>query len=587
MAATPATADNPMTPEQQLAAFVCRFDAARLPPEALRILRHIVLAVSGTALAGAAEDGIAALRTLLLERGGAPQASTLVFGDRLPAAAAAQFNGTLCRALDYCDAMAPGPHIGSALVPAAWAAAELAGGCGGTEFVAALAVGAEVASRFNLSEAQYDGFDPTGICVVFGAAAAAARVLKLDETQTLHAMALAFNRCGGSFQSHVDGSLGVRITQGWVAQAGVECAQMARLGLTGPPNFLAGHYGYAHLYGRGTLDVAALVAGLGETWQLERVVFKKYPSCGVTQGVTELALRLAARHGLSPEQVSDRLAGAEVRLPPYAHRLVGHAFKIGANPRVDAQFNAGWCVANALLRGSSQLAHFSPAMVADPALRPLVERIRVIADPALDARGHTAVDLTLTTTDGRVLHDGLDIAPGFPGAGLSDAQHLARFEDAVAYAAQVAPQTPSRARLADFLARLDGRLRSTMHANWCGCWWLDADPRPGVAGHAALQARSARAGSVSPAVRRSAGHRRAAIGPGGRAAFAAAHRACGRCKDRWGLSWQITPTALTAAPRRRVRPNAAQAGNRARSAAASTSRLKPSSNADAARACCQ
>lgn len=454
MGATYSATTTAITPERQLAAFVCGFVPAQLPPEALRILRHIVLAVSGTALAGAAEDGIAALRTLLLERGGKPQATTLVFGDRLPAAAAAQFNGTLCRALDYCDAMAPGPHIGSALVPAALAAAELAGGCTGPEFVAALAVGAEVASRFNLSEAQYDGFDPTGICVVFGAAAAAARVLRLDEAQTLHALALAFNRCGGSFQSHVDGSLGVRITQGWVAQAGVECAQMARLGITGPQNFLAGHYGYAHLYGRGTLDVAALVAGLGEVWRLERVVFKKYPSCGVTQGVTELALRLAARHGLHPDTVAEQVASAEARLPPYAHRLVGHAFKIGANPRVDAQFNAAWCVANALWRGSSQLAHFSPDNVADARLRPLVDRIRVIADPALDARGHTAVDLTITTTDGHVLRDGLDIAPGFPGAGLSDAQHLARFHDAVAYAAQVAPRSLSAAQVAAFLAAL-------------------------------------------------------------------------------------------------------------------------------------
>ena len=442
-------------PEQQLARFVVAFPAAGVPPEARRILRHIVRAVGGTALAGVAEDGITALRALLLERGGAPQAPLLVFGDRLPAVAAAQFNATLCRALDYCDAMAPGPHIGAALVPAALAAAELAGGCPGAEFEAALAVGAEVASRFNLSEAQYDGFDPTGICVVFGAAAAVARLLRLDETQTLHALALAFNRCGGSFQSHVDGSLGVRITQGWVAQAAVECAQMARLGITGPHQFLAGHYGYAHLYGRGTLDVAGVVADLGRAWRLERVVFKKYPSCGVTQGVTELALRLAARHGLKPADV----ARAEVRLPPYAHRLVGHSFRIGANPRVDAQFNAGYCVANAWLRGSSQLTHFSPDRVADAALRPLIARIDVVADPALDARGHTAVDLSVTTADGRTLHDGLDIAPGFPGAGLSDAEHRQRFHACVAHAAAIAPAAglpaPTAAQVAAFEAALD------------------------------------------------------------------------------------------------------------------------------------
>lgn len=416
--------------EQQLADFVCHLKADQIPASAQRTVRLMLQAVIGTGVAGAAEDGIAALRGLLRERGGTPQATTLVFGDRLPACAAAQFNATLCRALDYCDAMAPGPHIGSSLFPAALAAAEMVGGCSGAEFMAALTAGAELSSRLNLSEAQYDGFDPTGVAVVFAPTAAAARILGLTPTQTLHALALAFNRCGGSFQSHIDGSLGVRVVQGWVAEAGVTCAQMAQRGITGPENFLSGHYGYAHLYGRDTLDVNAVVAGLGTDWRLRQVVFKKYPSCGVTQGVTELVLALIAEHDVHAQDVRS----AEVRLPPYAHRLVGHAFRLGANPRVDAQFSAQYCVANALHRRSSKLHHFTPAQVNDPVLRGLIDRIDVIADPALDARGHSAVDLTLNLVSGTTLARKLDIAPGFPGADLSDAQHLNRFDDCLAYA---------------------------------------------------------------------------------------------------------------------------------------------------------
>ena len=119
------------SPEQRLADFVCGIRLEQVPASAQRVVRLMVMAVAGTGLAGAAEDGVSALRELLLEAGGTPQATTLVFGDRLPARAAAQFNGTLCRALDFCDAMAPGPHIGAALFPAALAAAELAGGCTG------------------------------------------------------------------------------------------------------------------------------------------------------------------------------------------------------------------------------------------------------------------------------------------------------------------------------------------------------------------------------------------------------------------------------------------------------------------------
>ena len=435
-----------MKTESRLAEFVCAIAARDVPPPTLQVLRRMLMAVAGTAIAGAGEDGIAALRALLVERGGAAQARTLVFGDALPAAAAARFNGTLCRALDFCDAMAPGPHIGSSLFPAALAAAELAGGCSGERFVAALAAGAELSARLNLAESQYDGFDPTGVAVVFAATAAAARVLDLTPAQTLHALALAFNRCGGSFQSNVDGTLAVRIVQGWVAEIGVDCAQLAQRGVTGPPNFIAGHYGYAHLYGRDRLDVDAIGDGLGREWRLHRMVFKKYPSCGVTQGVTELALALARDEGLTASHVRD----ARVRLPPYAHKLVGHAFQIGSNPRVDAQFNAGYCVANAWLRGASRLAHFAPDAVRDAALQPLIARIEVIADPALDARGHTAVDLEVTTHDGRTLTRSLDIAPGFPGAELDDAQHRARFDDCVAYA----PHPPRPEHLQRFVAAL-------------------------------------------------------------------------------------------------------------------------------------
>jgi len=421
--------------EAQLARFVSGLRLADVPADARRTTRLVLLAAAGTGVAGAGEDGIAELRGLLRERGGTGQARSLVFGDALPAVAAAQLNGALCRALDYCDAMAPGPHFGSAVLPACLAAAELRGGCDGETLLAGLVAGCEIGARFNLSETQYDGFDPTGVAAVFGATAAACRVLALDASQTLQALALAFNRCGGSFQSHVDGSLAVRLIQGWVAQAGVECAQMAAVGLTGPHRFLEGVYGFPHLFGRGRLDPLSVVQGLGDDWRLQAMVFKKYPSCGATQGLTELVLSLVDELDLQPDDVE----AVTVFQPPYSHKLVGHPLALGANPRVDAQFSSRYCVANAIVRRSSKLAHFRPEQVHDAAVLALAARVQTEAVPAMDARGHTAVDILLRTRDGREHRRGLDIAPGFPGQPLSDAQQLARFHDCMAYAARPLP----------------------------------------------------------------------------------------------------------------------------------------------------
>ena len=421
-----------MSPEARLAEFIASLSTDTIPEQTRTTARRVLLACAGTGVAAAAEDGIAELHALLLRRGGREEARTFVFGNALPAQAAAQFNGTLCRALDFCDALEPGSHNGSSVVPAAFAAAELAGGCSGSELLAGIVAGCEVGARLRLTEAMYNGLDPTGISVVFAATAAASHVLKLTPDQTLHALALAFNRCAGSFQSNIDGSLAVRVIQGWVAQTGIECAELAAAGITGPRNFLTGIYGFARLYGRGELDTDQVVKDLGSQWHMNQITFKKYPSCGATQGMTELTLSLVHEFDLQPADIES----INVRINPYCHRLVGGDFTPGDNPRVDAQFSARYCVSSAIVRKAAQLAHFRPDATRDAAVLDLIERVQCDGDPALDARGHSSVELDLTLRDGRVQNRRMDVSPGFPGNALSQDDHVSRFEDCMRYAAR-------------------------------------------------------------------------------------------------------------------------------------------------------
>ena len=419
-----------MNAEERLVDFICDTRLEDLPPHAIDTIKNQLLAVAGTTVAGAFEEGCEQVVRLLRDLGGKKEATILVHGDRIPAHDAAFVNGLMARALDFCDAMAPGAHIGAATVSASLAASELAGGVGGGSFLAALAIGAEVASRLNLSEEAYDGFDPTGICVIFGVAAASSRILRLSKQETWNALALSFNRCGGSFQSNIDGCLGVRIIEGWVAEGGLMCARLAKAGITGPKNFLGGIYGYLHLYGRDRVRPEDLVQSLGEEYALERIVFKKYPSCGMTQGVTDMTLQLISEEGVSAENVDKVL----ITVTPYAHKLVGHEFKIGDNARVDSQFSIQYCVANALIRGGSRLEHFEEGMVRAGEVQGLVERIEVRPDRRLEARGHTPVDMLVRMKDGREIRRQIDIAPGFPGNPLKAEDHERRFRDCVAYA---------------------------------------------------------------------------------------------------------------------------------------------------------
>jgi 2-methylcitrate dehydratase PrpD len=419
-----------MKVEERIVDFICGTSFDDLSGAAVATVRNMLRADIGTVIAGAHADGCMEIVGYLRDQGGSAEASLLVHGGKVPAQSAALANAVMARALDFCDAIAPGAHIGSSTMPVALACAEQKGGSDGREFLAALAIGTEIAARFNLTEAAYDGFDPTGICVPFGATAVACRLLGLDRKQTRNALGIALNRCGGSFQSNIDGTLCVRLNQGWVARDAVDCARLAKAGITGPQNFVEGLYGYLHLYGKGEVGVDDIIDGLGNEDRLGEIVYKKYPSCGATQGPTEAIISLLREQAIKPADIES----VTLTLPPYAFRLVGHEFAIGDNPTVDGQFSAQYCIANVLLRGESRIRHFEAPAVRDPAILPWVQKVSVQSDPALDRRGHTAMDLSVVTTNGRTFDYRLDVAPGFPGNPLSEADHIARFMRCIEYA---------------------------------------------------------------------------------------------------------------------------------------------------------
>ena len=419
-----------METEGRLVEYVCGATYADVPGTAMDVIKNQLLTVLGTTIAGASAEGCEPLVDFYRELGGKAEATILIHGGKVPAQSAALVNGVMARALDFCDALAPGAHVGSSVVPAALAAAELAGGCSGKEFLTALAIGTEVAARMNLTESTYDGFDPTGVCVVFASTVAAARLLRLNQGQTWNALALAFNKCGGSFQSNVDGSLAVRVIQGWVAETGLACAQFASRGITGPKNFLEGVYGYFHLFGRDRIAPETVVSGLGSRFELHKVLFKKYPSCGLTLGSTDVMLSLAQEYDIDAGKI-DRI---EVTVPPYTYKLVGHPFQVGSNPKVNAQFSIAYCVANVLVRRCSKLPHFEEPSIKDPQVLELAKKVRIISDLAMEARGHTPLDMRVFTIDGKTYERKIDIAPGFPGNPLNKKDHEQRLRDCVAFA---------------------------------------------------------------------------------------------------------------------------------------------------------
>jgi 2-methylcitrate dehydratase PrpD len=160
-------------------------------------------------------------------------------------------------------------------------------------------------------------------------------------------------------------------------------------------------------------------------------MFKKYPSCGSTISSTEAILDLVREHDdITPDNISQ----IRVRVTPYSFKIVGSPFQIGDNPRVNAQFNIQYCVANAILRKSSKLEHFEETQIREPKIMDIIRKINLEADPELDKRDETAVDMLVITREGNIYTKKIDIAAGFPPRSLTAEELSERFWNNIDYA---------------------------------------------------------------------------------------------------------------------------------------------------------
>ena len=412
-------------PGQALAAWIAGFRSADLPDEVLRLTQAFVLDTLGVLAAGTTAPGIAELADALRQMEPDGGLSKLLIGGRTATPLTAAFvNASAAHALDFDDTHdVARVHAFSVVLPVAMAAAETRGGVGGGDFLAAIAIGAEVFCRFGLACPHHlaKGWHPTTGFGCFAAAATAARILGLDRGQTLHALALAYVQMSGNTQSIADGALSKRLGPGFAARNGLAAAQIARAGLTGPRRFLEGEAGLFALYADGGGRPDLLIEGLGAHWHLRDLSMKPYPCCRCTHTLIQIGLELH-KEGLSASQVES----GTLYLGGTNHRIVGAPFdRAHANPVVHAQFNACYAFAQALEDGAVDISTFTRDHVR--AHSPLATRLSCEISKEIEAEALAPAHLRLVLKDGRERVVNRPTMKGSPDDPMSDEEMTEKF----------------------------------------------------------------------------------------------------------------------------------------------------------------
>jgi 2-methylcitrate dehydratase PrpD len=403
---------------EKLAAFVANYPVGQIPDAILHLAKRCLINFLGVSLNASRDPSVDILLEFFHAEGGAPRASVIGRNFRTSLQNAALANGYLGHFLDYDDTHYLNMiHASSPIYPACLAIAEETG-ASGKEFLAAYALGIEAACRIgSVVAAHYretaSYWHITSICGVFGAAAAAGRLLKLEPERMAFAFGIAGTQASGLRQ--VFGSMCKPFHTGHAARSGVAAALLAQGGFTSTNNVLEGKRGFVAVMAQ-DYDLDKALEELGERWELPLVGIKPYP-CGVGKhGLIDAMLALRSRDGVTVTNIASITGAVRAFKSQEAvrHPITG----------VQATFSYHHSMAVALVDGAAFPAQYSDNKATDPVIAAVRDKIEVIADPSL-ARGVVAASIKLK--DGRAYKKVVEHPTGSPERPMNDGQVDTKF----------------------------------------------------------------------------------------------------------------------------------------------------------------
>ncbi|MEC9077494.1 MAG: MmgE/PrpD family protein [Pseudomonadota bacterium] len=340
---------------------------------------------------------------------------------RVSSSSAALANGTAMHADNYDDTNPQptpdrngGIHAGAVVIPAALAVGEALGATG-AELSAAMHCGLEVACKLNhgINARHYQsGYHTTSSLGIFGATAAAARLLKLDEAGIINALAIATAKAGG-----IRGNFGTMTEQihcGTAAESGVAAAEMALSGITGAPAIFERKNGWFGATAGGFIQ-EAICGKLGKPWAIVNpgTSIKPWPNGALTHPAMELMLKLLSENEIKPDKIQE----ISVQTNQRVRETLVHD---NPNTASEARFSMPFALAALVLNGHAGLRTFSDQMVTNPAIKALMRKINFSSYSQIESDYSNVTSLIkLRMNDGQVINGRADFARGSKNAPMN------------------------------------------------------------------------------------------------------------------------------------------------------------------------
>lgn len=423
--------------------FISQARYEHLPADAVEGAKKSILDTLGVILAASGvEPALRGVVDLVRETGGTAESTILGFGGRAPALMAAFLNGAMAHCLDFDDHAPEGHHPSSSIVPAAFAVAERAGGISGRDLIAAVAAGQDMFLRLRRNVGWKQDWHLTTVIGVFSAAAACGHVLRLNREQLVSTFGIAGMQSSGTMELAYGVGSDLRgMYAGFTSKAAVLAALMAQKGVTGTTSMFEGRAGLFNTYFEGKYDRAKMLEGLGSTYSGGSILYKPWPSCGLTHAYIHATMEMMKEQSLTISDIKE----IRVYVGDFGNRL---CLPLDARRKpvtfADAKFSIPFVVALAAARGNVKVSDFTGDTLNDPAVLSAAQKVVPITDSSFDWKASLPEGrVDIVTNDGRMFTRLGDDVPGSSETPMTWDYISTKFSDA----ASLASLAPSGAKI--------------------------------------------------------------------------------------------------------------------------------------------
>ena len=416
------------TISQRWAKFALGLNYENIPSVAIKEAKRFLLDSVGCAFSALDNKDTQAAYNYIQDLSGNKHATVIGWGEKANLPQATLMNSLLIRALDYNDIYwEQDPSHPSDIIPAVLSTGEFMKK-NGKEVLIGIIIAYELEMRLCL--AAFPGVREIGwhhaTLTQLVSPVVAGRMLDLNEEEIVAAIGISGSShftLGGVVAGHLTNMKNA--ADPFAVEAGVRAALLASKGYTGPVEVFEGKEGLFEVLDKVKWDRDVLTKGLGEKFLINQCGYKAFPTEALTHQPITAALEVMQENNLDPKEVEEVLVETTTR----GADILSDPSKYKPTTKETADHSLPYCIAVAVAKGNVLPSDFEEDALRDPLVWSLLDKIKVIDNPEIDAlfpKVKRAI-VTIKTSKGEFKKQE-DFAKGQPERPLSEEELVSKFK---------------------------------------------------------------------------------------------------------------------------------------------------------------